>query len=84
MYQMVHIPAGPASRHEGERLRDTWQPPARDHETTVPIHLQRKAAGTTVAFHQERLADAAERERMRLPWEAVGDALRGDLERSSP
>jgi hypothetical protein len=44
----------------------------------VQVALSPAGAGTTVRFHQERLADAAERERQPAHWRAVLD----DLERA--
>lgn len=56
----------------GDRVRLTWQAAGWNHETTVQIVLRPSAAGgTSIRFHQERLADAAERERQRAHWQAV-------------
>jgi len=45
----------------GDRIRLTWQPADWDHETTVQIALDDRGDRVGVRFHQERLADAAER-----------------------
>jgi uncharacterized protein YndB with AHSA1/START domain len=63
---------------ERERIRLTWRPAGWSHDSTVQVALSPAGAGTTVRFHQERLADAAERERQRAHWRAV----LGDLERA--
>ena len=56
-----------------DRIRLTWQPAGWSHDSTVQVALSRAASGTTVRFHQERLADAKERERQRKHWTAVLD-----------
>lgn len=60
-----------------DRIRLTWRPPSWSHETTVQVAIKRAAAGTTLRFHQERLADAAERARQRDHWAGVLDRLAG-------
>ena len=52
-----------------------------DHDSTVQFTVI-PAAGdrTRVGFHQERLADAAEREQQRTYWQGVLDALAAALE----
>ena len=64
-----------------DRVRLTWQPEDWDHDSTVqftvtPVGGER----TRLVFHQERLADAAERERQRRHWQGVLDALVTALE----
>lgn len=59
-----------------DRVRVTWRPPTWDHDTTVQIALSAKGPDRTViGFHQERMADAGERERQRAHWSAVMDRL---------
>lgn len=59
-----------------DRMRLTWRPPGWDHDTTVQVVIVPAAAGrTSVRFHQEWLADAAERERQRAHWRGVIDEL---------
>jgi|GEM_PF-223081 len=69
-----------------EQLRFTWQPPGWPAPSTVQIRLLAAAAGkTTLSFHQEKLADALTRERMKLRWEAAIDAAQaamGELNQS--
>lgn len=64
------------SRSDGRRVRLTWQPPDWSHDTTLQLTVLPAATGTTVAFHQERLADAAEREQMLAHWTTVLDTIR--------
>lgn len=63
------------SLRPGDRVRVTWRPPGRAGDTTVQVVLRAAASGTSVRFHQERLANAAEREAMRAHWSAVADRL---------
>ena len=61
-----------------DRIRVTWRPAGWSHESTLQVALSPARTGTTVRFHQERLADAGERERQRAHWRSV----LGDLERA--
>lgn len=64
------------SFRELDRVRLTWQPPDWAHDTTVQITVTSVGEGrATVRIHQERLADAAEREKQRRHWQAVITAL---------
>jgi uncharacterized protein YndB with AHSA1/START domain len=64
-----------------DRVRLTWQPVDWDHDSTVQFTVTPVAgARTRVVFHQERLADAAERERQRGHWQGVMDSLVAALE----
>ena len=59
-----------------DRLRLTRQPVDWDHDSTVQVTVTPVAGDRTrVVFHQERLADAAERERQRGHWQGVLDTL---------
>ncbi|HZA04128.1 MAG TPA: SRPBCC domain-containing protein [Propionibacteriaceae bacterium] len=64
-----------------DRVRLTWQPVDWDHDSTVQFTV-RPVTGdrTRIVFHQERLADAAEREQQRTHWQGVLDALVAALE----
>jgi uncharacterized protein YndB with AHSA1/START domain len=66
----------------GDRVRLTWQPVDWDHDSTVQFTV-RPVPGdrTRIVFHQERLVDAAERERQRTHWQGVLDALVAALEK---
>jgi uncharacterized protein YndB with AHSA1/START domain len=69
------------SYHPLDRVRLTWQPPGWAHDSTMQFTVTGTAAGRTmVRFHQERLADAGEREQQRAHWRAVLDALVAALE----
>jgi uncharacterized protein YndB with AHSA1/START domain len=65
-----------------DRVRLTWRPEDWDHDSTVQFTVSSVPGDRTrVVFHQERLADAAERERQRTHWQGVMDALETALER---
>ncbi len=63
-----------------DRIRLTWQAPDWDHESIVQVAIRAKGAKTLIRFHQERLANAAERERQRQHWSAVMDEVLAALE----
>jgi uncharacterized protein YndB with AHSA1/START domain len=65
-----------------DRVRLTWQPVDWDHDSTVQFTV-RPVPGdrTRIVFHQERLVDAAERERQRTHWQGVLDTLVAALEK---
>ncbi|GAA4853383.1 hypothetical protein GCM10023310_35450 [Paenibacillus vulneris] len=55
-----------------EQLRMTWQRRGWEKPSTLQIRLLPASGGrTTVSFHQEKLADLAVREEMKLRWENV-------------
>ena len=61
---------------ERDRIRLTWQPPDWTHDTTLQLAVRSAGAGRAMlVIHQERLADAAERERQRRHWQGVINAL---------
>lgn len=63
-----------------DRIRLTWRPAGWDHDSTVQVALTASRTDRTVIrFHQERLVDAAERERQRSHWSAVLDRLVAEL-----
>jgi len=63
---------------EGARLRLTHRP-AGQRETTIQITVTPRGNRALLQFHQERLADSAERERRRRHWKAVMDEVAGAL-----
>jgi uncharacterized protein YndB with AHSA1/START domain len=64
-----------------DRVRLTWQPEDWSHDSTVQFTVSRTASGRTLLrFHQERLADATEREQQRAHWQGVLDAVVTALE----
>ena len=63
------------SLRSGDRMRLTWRPAARDEPTIVQLTVRPAASGTTLGIHQERLADADEREAMRRRWAAIQERL---------
>jgi hypothetical protein len=52
-----------------DRIRVGWK------GTIVQVAIRTAKTGTTVRFHQERLADAEAREQQRRHWSAVLDRL---------
>ena len=67
------------SRTDQLRLRLTWQPDDWDHDSTVQVTLMPAATGTTIGFHQERLASEAERTQMLAHWTKVLDDVVAEL-----
>jgi hypothetical protein len=63
------------SRIDGQRVRLTWQPAGWEHDSTLQLTVLPAAFGTTIAFHQERLAGPDEREAMLAHWTAVAERL---------
>ena len=55
----------------GDRIRLTWQPADWDHSSTVQVATRAHGEKTMLRFHQEKLADAAEREQQRAHWAGV-------------
>jgi uncharacterized protein YndB with AHSA1/START domain len=64
------------SIRELDRIRLTWRPPDWTHDTTLQLAVRSAGAGRAMlVVHQERLADAAEREQQRRHWQGVITAL---------
>lgn len=64
------------SFRELDRLRLTWQPAGWHHETTLQLTVTSAGAGRArLGVHQERLANAEEREQQRAHWRGVIKAL---------
>lgn len=71
------------SFHELDRIRLTWQPSGWSHDTTLQLAVRANGAGRAMLrVHQERLADAAEREQQRRHWQEVIRALVAALSES--
>ena len=60
---------------EGYRVRLGWQPEDWPHDTTLQITLKESPTGTTIGFHQEKLADRDERKMMLGHWKNVAAAI---------
>jgi uncharacterized protein YndB with AHSA1/START domain len=61
---------------ELDRVRLTWWPPGWTHDTTLQLTVRPAGAGRAMLrIHQERLADAAEREQQRRHWQGVLNAI---------
>lgn len=59
-----------------DRVRITWRPADWSHDTTLQLAVRAAGPGRAMLrVHQERLADAEERERQRSHWRAVIAAL---------
>jgi uncharacterized protein YndB with AHSA1/START domain len=68
------------SFRELDRVRLTWWPPNWTHDTTLQLTVRPTGKGRTVlGVHQERLADAVEREQQREHWKGVVTALAAAL-----
>lgn len=64
------------SFRELDRVRLTWQPPDWIHDTTLQLAVTSAGEGRArLTVHQERLADAAEREQQRRHWQGVVNAI---------
>ena len=64
------------SFHELDRIRLTWRPRDWSHDTTLQLAVRATGHGRAMLrVHQERLADAAEREHQRRHWQGVITAL---------
>ncbi|OZC58865.1 activator of Hsp90 ATPase 1 family protein [Rhodococcus sp. RS1C4] len=59
------------SRTHFDRVRLTWRPATWSHDSTVQVAVRASGERTMVRFHQERLADAEEREMQRIHWTQV-------------
>ncbi|MET0135630.1 MAG: SRPBCC domain-containing protein [Kibdelosporangium sp.] len=61
---------------ELDRVRITWRPRDWTHDTTLQLVVTSAGEGRArLGVHQDRLADAAEREQQRRHWQAVITAL---------
>ncbi|SCG80465.1 Uncharacterized conserved protein YndB, AHSA1/START domain [Micromonospora echinaurantiaca] len=59
-----------------DRIRITWRPPDWTHDTTLQLAVTSVGEGRArLTVHQERLADATERERQRRNWQGVVNAI---------
>ncbi|TDD48481.1 SRPBCC domain-containing protein [Kribbella antibiotica] len=68
------------SLHDNNRIRLTWRPADWTHASTVQVTVSASGNKTILRFHQERLADADERERQRVHWEQVMSAVAQGLD----
>ncbi|MFI7674845.1 SRPBCC domain-containing protein [Actinophytocola sp. NPDC049390] len=67
---------------ELDRVRLTWQPASWRHDTTLQLTVSPAGTGRArLGVHQERLADAEEREQQRTHWRGVVNALVAALTR---
>jgi len=67
------------SFHPRNRIRITWQPADWDHDSTVQVAVSANGERTRMTLHQERMADATERERQRAHWKRVAGRLADEL-----
>ncbi|GAB3484995.1 SRPBCC domain-containing protein [Nocardiopsis coralliicola] len=66
-------------RREGERLRVTRRIDG-EQATTLQFSISTTPSGTRLALHEERLPDAAARERRRTHWQSVMDSIAAAVE----
>jgi uncharacterized protein YndB with AHSA1/START domain len=64
-----------------DRIRLTWTPSGWDHDSTVQVAIRPMKTGTSIRFHQERMASGRERQQQRAHWAAVIDRLEALLSR---
>jgi uncharacterized protein YndB with AHSA1/START domain len=67
------------SYHREKRFRLSWHPPGWGNESTLQVTVSHAVTGTTIGFHQERLASEAQRNEMRSHWRRVLEALQAQL-----
>jgi len=60
---------------KGKKLRLTWKLPEWRNNSTLQIYLLPAGGKTSIRFHQEKLADAAQRTVMAEHWQSVLDKL---------
>ena len=63
------------SAASGQRIRLTWNSPLLAQESTLQVMLVPGGEKTSVRFHQERLSNPEERERMREYWRGALEEL---------
>lgn len=63
----------------GQRLRISWKKPEWRTASILQIYLMETKDKTSLRFHQEKLADATEREAMRKQWQAVAEKIAKEL-----
>ncbi len=59
----------------GQRIRVTWCSPELEQPSTLQVYLLPSGENTSVRFHQERLSNMDERERMRTHWRETLERL---------
>ncbi|RLK60441.1 SRPBCC family protein [Actinokineospora cianjurensis] len=65
---------------ERDRIRVTCRPPGWDHLTTIQVTVSAKGNQTLLRFHQEWLANPAERSRQRDHWQSIMTRVAGALD----
>lgn len=68
-----------AGYHIGTRVRVRWDQPGTADETVFQVTLEPDGEATIVSLRQERLADAAERDRLREHWTRVLERLNAEV-----
>lgn len=63
----------------GSHIRLGWRPAGWGAPSTLQVRVMAARRGTTLSFHQEHLAGAAERAAMKAHWEGVIGSLAGML-----
>jgi uncharacterized protein YndB with AHSA1/START domain len=81
-YQLADGTAGEVRVfHPGSHLRITRQPTGWLRSSTIQVRVVPRGERTTVAFHEEHLPDATERERRRAQYHRALDGLEWLVER---
>jgi uncharacterized protein YndB with AHSA1/START domain len=60
---------------DGQKVRVGWQPDDWPHDTTLQVTVKEAVTGTTIGFHQEKLADRDERRMMLGHWKNVAAVI---------
>ena len=75
-YELVDGSTGEVKVHEpGSHLRITWKPGDWPRASTIQVRVVPKGERTVIAFHQEHLPGAAEREERRAHFRSALDEL---------
>jgi hypothetical protein len=73
------------SVRDGEKIRLRWTPPAGAAVTVIQVSVRAAPRGRArLGFHEERLPDAAARERRREHWRSVVAAIAADIGTDRP
>lgn len=59
----------------GKKIRLSWHPDGWDHGSTLQVTAREAATGTTIGFHQEKLANRDERKVMLGHWKGVAKKI---------
>lgn len=60
-------------------IRMKWQPPGWESNSTLQIRVRPARNGATISIHHEWLADAEQREAMRVRWTALLENIKASI-----